>query len=280
MVSKLAAENVKVVLGGQGGDEIFGGYARYVVAYLEQAIKGAIMETTEEGEHIVSLRSILPNLPYIKRYMPMLKTFLANEAFESMDKRYFYLIDRMEGASNCYTPEFLDSYIRENIFGRFKQLFNDPNTLSYFNKMTHFDMFGSLPALLQVEDRMSMAVSIESRVPFLDRRIVDLIASMPPSMKFNGAEMKYILKRAVGDYLPPLILNRKDKMGFPVPFNNWAKNEAKDFIADTLLSQKSKNRGIFNAKEVENIITSQHPFSRQLWGMLSLELWFTRFIDH
>jgi asparagine synthase (glutamine-hydrolysing) len=185
----------------------------------------------------------------------------------------------MEGASGYYTPEFLDSYIREDIFGRFKQLFNDPNTLSYFNKMTHFDMFGSLPALLQVEDRMSMAVSVESRVPLLDRRIVDLIASMPPSMKFKGAEMKYILKRAIGDYLPPKILNRKDKMGFPVPFNLWAKNEAKDFIAGTLLSQKSKNRGIFDIKEVEKIITSQQPFSRQLWGMLSLELWFNRFID-
>lgn len=279
MVSKLASENVKVVLGGQGGDEIFGGYARYVIAYLEQAIKGAVLETTEEGEHIVSLKSILPNLPYIKRYLPMLKTFLAKEAFEPMDKRYFYLIDRMEGSLDCYAPEFLESYFRESIFGRYKQLFNDPNTLSYFNKMTHFDMFGSLPALLQVEDRMSMAVSIESRVPLLDRRIVDLIASMPPSMKFKGAEMKYILKRAVGDYLPPLILNRKDKMGFPVPFNLWAKNEAKNFIADTLLSQKSKNRGIFNAKEVEKIIMSQHPFSRQLWGMLSLELWFSRFID-
>jgi asparagine synthase (glutamine-hydrolysing) len=65
----------KVVLGGQGGDEIFGGYARYVVAYLEQAIKGAILETTEEGEHIVSLNSILPNLPYINKYLPMLKRF-------------------------------------------------------------------------------------------------------------------------------------------------------------------------------------------------------------
>ncbi len=279
MVSKLAAGNVKVVLGGQGGDEIFGGYARYVIAYLEQAIKGAIFETTEEGEHIVSLRSILPNLPYIKRYLPMLKTFLAKESFESMDQRYFYLIDRMEGSLDCYTADFLDDYIREDIFGRFKQLFNDPNTLSYFNKMTHFDMFGSLPALLQVEDRMSMAVSVESRVPLLDRRIVDLIASMPPAMKFKGAEMKYILKRAVGDYLPPLILNRKDKMGFPVPFNLWAKNEAKDFITDTLLSQKSKQRGIFESKKVEKLITSQHPFSRQLWGMLSLELWYRRFID-
>jgi asparagine synthase (glutamine-hydrolysing) len=280
MVSKLASQNVKVMLGGQGGDEIFGGYARYVVAYLEQAIKGAIFETTEEGEHIVSLRSILPNLPYIKRYIPMLKTFWSHETFEPMDKRYFFLIDRMEGSMEYYTPEFSEQYLREGIFNRFQNLFNDPNTLSYFNKMTHFDMFGSLPALLQVEDRMSMAVSLESRVPLLDHRIVDLIATMPPAMKFKGAEMKYILKKAMGGYLPPKILNRKDKMGFPVPLNLWAKNEAKDFIADTLLSAKAKNRRIFDTNKTEKMILSQQPFSRQLWGMLSLELWFNNFIDN
>jgi asparagine synthase (glutamine-hydrolysing) len=280
MVSKLASENVKVVLGGQGGDEIFGGYVRYVIAYLEQAIKGTIMETMEEGEHIVSLSSILPNLPYVKRYLPMLKTFWSSETFESMDKRYFSLIDRMEGSIDYYAPEFLEQYLRNEIFNRFKNLFNNPNTHSYFNKMTHFDMFGSLPALLQVEDRMSMAVSIESRVPLLDHRIVDLIATMPPSMKFKGAEMKYILKRSVGDFVPKKILNRKDKMGFPVPLHIWSQNGAKEFISDTLLSNKSKNRGIFDPVKVEKVIASQTPFSRQLWGMLSLELWFNNFIDN
>ena len=279
IVSKLASDHVKVILGGQGGDEIFGGYARYVIAYLEQAIKGSIMESTDEGEHIVSLKSILPNLPYIKRYIPMLKTFFSKETFEPMDRRYFYLIDRMEGSSEFYTKDFNENYKREMIFNRFKILFNNPNTHSYFNKMTHFDMFGSLPALLQVEDRMSMAVSIESRVPLLDHRIVDMVATMPPAMKFKGAEMKYILKRAVGDYLPPKILNRKDKMGFPVPLHLWAQNEARDFISDTLFSGKSKNRGIFDTEKVEKIITSQQPFSRQLWGMLSLELWYNKFID-
>lgn len=279
IVSKLASEKVKVVLGGQGGDEIFGGYARYVVAYLEQALKGSILENTEEGEHIVSLKTILPNLPYIKRYLPMMKQFWSKEAFESMDRRYFHLIDRNGGSLDFFTPEFQENYDKEFVFNRFQRLFNHPDTLSYYNKMTHFDMFGSLPSLLQVEDRVSMAVSLESRVPLLDRRIVELVASMPPAMKFKGAEMKYILKRAVGDILPPSILNRKDKMGFPVPLHLWARNEAKDFIHDILFSQNCKSRGIFNHERVEDLINSERPFGRQLWGVLSLELWFQQFVD-
>lgn len=279
MVSKLASEHVKVVLGGQGGDEIFSGYARYLIAYLEQALKGAINGNLDEGEHIVSLKTILPNLRSIEKYQPMLTRFLSKGAFEPMDKRYFFLIDRMEGNTDIYDEKFLGTYSRDAIFNRFKLLFNDPNTFSYINKMTHFDLFGSLPALLHVEDRMSMAVSIESRVPLLDRRIVDLVAQMPPSMKFKGGEMKYPLKKAVGDYLPSNILNRKDKMGFPVPLHLWAKKEARDFIHDILLSQKSRERGIFNITKVENLISDEKAFGRQLWGVLCLELWFQTFID-
>ncbi len=145
--------------------------------------------------------------------------------------------------------------------------------------MTHFDMFGSLPGLLQVEDRVSMAVSIESRVPLLDRRIVDLISRMPAGMKFKGGEMKYLLKKAVKDIIPEKIMNRKDKMGFPVPLHLWTKGKTKKFIMDVLLSKKARERNIIDTKNVEKLIHSEQPFSRGLWGFLSLELWFNQFID-
>lgn len=280
MVSKLASENVKVVLGGQGGDEIFGGYTRYVVAYLEQALKGAIYETNDEGEHIVSLQSIVPNLSYLKQYVPMMRHFWKKEAFEDMDRRYFHLIDRSESSLALYTDDFRQKFDKEKIFEHFRELFNHPDTRSYFNKMTHFDMFGSLPGLLHVEDRVSMAVSLESRVPLLDRRIVDLIASMPVSMKFKGGEMKFILKKAAGNILPEAILNRKDKMGFPVPLSIWAKNGAKDFFHDVLLSRQCRERGIFSSNKIEDLIQSEQPFGRTLWGALCLELWFRQFIDN
>jgi asparagine synthase (glutamine-hydrolysing) len=279
MVSRLAADHVKVVLGGQGGDEIFGGYARYVVAYLEQALKGAIFETNDEGEHIVSLKSILPNLPYLRQYVPMIRQFWGREVFEEMDRRYFHLIDRSESALELYAEDFRRQYDREKIFHTFQKEFNHPDTRSYFNKMTHFDMFGSLPGLLQVEDRMSMAVSIESRVPLLDKRLVDLITSMPVAMKFNGGEMKYILKRATKNILPECVLNRKDKMGFPVPLHLWAKDGAADFIQDILLSKRCRERGIFNMKHIEQLIQGERAFGRTLWGALSIELWLSQFID-
>lgn len=279
IVSQEASKHVKVMLGGQGGDEIFGGYARYLVAYLEQAIKGAIFESNEEAEHIVSLKSILPNLPSLKQYIPLMKGFWKDGAFEPMNQRYFNLLNRMGSTQSFLTSDFLSNRNEKALFEKFSYYFNNNNTLSYFNKMTHFDMLTSLPGLLQVEDRVSMAASIESRVPLLDRRIVDLISRMPASMKFKGGELKYLLKRTIKDIMPPEILNRKDKMGFPVPLHIWSKNHAKDFILDVLLSKRAKERNIINTAHVEQLITSEQPFGRGLWGLLSLELWFKQFID-
>jgi len=279
IVSRYASKHVKVILGGQGGDEIFGGYARYLVAYLEQALKGAIFNSNEEGEHIVSLKSILPNLQSLKQYTPMMKEFWREGAFEPMDRRYYNLINRMGSLQSYFHPDFIKDRNDETIFNKFAGYFNHSDTLSYFNKMTHFDMFGSLPGLLQVEDRVSMAVSIESRVPLLDRRIVDLISRMPAGMKFKGGELKYLFKNTIRDLIPEPIMNRKDKMGFPVPLHIWSKNKAKGFILDTLLSQKARERNIIDTKFVEQLIKSEQPFSRGLWGLLSLELWFNQFID-
>ena len=279
IVSKLASKHVKVILGGQGGDEIFGGYTRYIIAYLEQALKGAIFESNEEEEHIVSLESILPNLPALKHYIPMMKTFWQKGTFEPMDRRYYRLINRMETNTEFFHPDFIHECKHEAIFNKFSAYFNNPDTKSYFNKMTHFDMMGSLPGLLQVEDRVSMSVSIESRVPLLDKRIVDLISRIPPGMKFKGGEMKYLLKKTIKDIMPVEIMNRKDKMGFPVPLHIWSKNKAKSFIMDTLLSKKAKERNMINTQNVEKLINTERPFSRGLWGLLSLELWYNQFID-
>ena len=194
-VCKLAKQHVTVVLGGQGGDEIFGGYARYLVGYLEQALKGAILETQEEGKHLVTLESIVPNLALLKQYTPLLGNFWSKGLFQEMDARYFHLIDRSQGLNTLLHPDAVAQFDRERLFADFQTVFNHPDTGSYINKMTHFDQKTLLPALLQIEDRVSMAVSLESRVPLLDKRIVDLVTSMPPPLKFQGGRTKHILKR-------------------------------------------------------------------------------------
>ena len=279
-VSKLAKEQVKVVLGGQGGDEIFGGYARYLVGYLEQALKGSIFETQEEGEHLVSLQSIVPNLPVLKEYVPLLSQFWKKGLFDDMDQRYFRLIDRSQGIKHLLHQDLLHSFDKGYLFSSFQKVFNHPDTLSYINKMTHFDQKTLLPALLQVEDRVSMNVSLESRVPFLDTRLVDLVTTTPPALKFQGGKTKHLLKKAIRDLVPRKILERKDKMGFPVPIKEWMKGGVvREFVADTLLSSASRNRGVYSRTALERMISDHGVGGRQLWGALSLELWHLQFID-
>jgi len=280
IVSRLAAEHVKVVLGGQGGDEIFGGYARYLIGYLEQALKGAIFETQEEGKHIVTLSSIIPNLPVLQQYRPLMQHFWRDGLFEEMDARYFRLIDRSPDIETLLTGDAFARFNREEVFADFQRVFNHPDTVSYVSKMTHFDQKTLLPALLQVEDRMSMAVSLESRAPLLDTRIVDTVTSMPPPMKFRGGTTKYIFKETIAGLLPASICDRKDKMGFPVPLSEWmATGPVCDFVHDVLLSKACSERGLFSTAALERLMKREARFGRQLWGALCLELWHQRFID-
>ena len=279
-VSRMAGEHVKVILGGQGGDEVFGGYARYLVGYLEQAIKGAIFETREEGKHLVTLESIIPQLTLLKQYKPLLQNFWSKGLFDDMDARYFHLIDRSQNLEKILHQDTLSSFDKTELFAEFHKIFNHPDTESYINKMTHFDQKTLLPALLQIEDRVSMTVSLESRVPLLDTRIVDLVTTMPPPLKFQGGRSKHILKKAMRNGLPDTIINRKDKMGFPVPLQDWMKaGPVRDFIGDILLSKKSLQRGIYKPEALHDMMSNHGVGGRQLWGAVSLEIWHQRFID-
>ncbi len=280
MVSAAAAKNVRVVLGGQGGDEVFGGYTRYLVAYLEQCLKGAIYETQEEGQHVVTLNSIIPSLPYLKDYTPMLKSFWRDGLFEPMENRYFHLIDRSHDLKNILSSDMLAQYHKDKVFEEFLTIFNKPDTTSYVNKMLNFDQKTLLPALLQVEDRVSMAVSLESRVPLLDHRIIELANSLPPPFKFKNGSSKYVLRKAVENIVPDDILHRTDKKGFPVPLNEWmAGGVVRDFVFEALLGKRCKERGIFNPKGIEELLNNEKQFGRQIWGALCLELWYQIYID-
>lgn len=279
MISETASEHRKVVLGGQGGDEIFGGYTRYLIAYFEQCIKGAIDGTMNSGKFIVTYQSIIPNLVCLKNYKPMLKEFWSEGLFEADDRRYYKLINRSSAIMDCVRIEHCGSY---DSFENFKKIFkaDNVNNNSYFDRMTHFDFKTLLPALLQVEDRMSMAHGLESRVPLLDHRLIELSATIPSNFKLKDGDMKHIFKQIVGKYLPESIKNRTDKMGFPVPLNQWLQGELRDFVHDILGSSKALGRDLIDNRKVLERIDMESAFGRNIWGMLSLELWQRCFHDN
>lgn len=279
MVSKLASDHVKVVLGGQGGDEIFGGYARYLVAYLEQSLNASIEGTQHNGNFVVTPESIIPNLRVLREYKPLLRQFFAEGLFGSMDERYFRLIDR---SSDMQSEVDWPSLDLGGVVDRYKSVFNSVRNVrkeAYFDSMTHFDFKCLLPALLQVEDRMSMAHGLEARVPFLDREIVELAATIPADIKFPGGRMKHLLKDYSRPYLPEAVMNRRDKMGFPVPLKEWFSGPLRDFTQDIFNSRTAKARPYFNNEAILKNFDKGGQFSRKTWGLLSLEIWQQLFHD-
>jgi asparagine synthase (glutamine-hydrolysing) len=273
-VSAAAARDVKVILGGQGGDEIFGGYTRYLIAYFEQCIKAAIEGTAHNGNFVVTYESIIPQLASLRSYKPLLQEFWREGLFEDLDRRYFRLINRAPHVESLVDVAALGDY---DPYHQFADIFNGRNVghESYFDKMTHFDFKTLLPALLQVEDRVSMAHGLESRVPLLDHPLVELAATIPADVKFPGGRLKHVFARAARATVPAEIVERTDKMGFPVPLVEWARGPARDFVRDTF----SVDRDLYDRDAVVGALDGEAKFGRTFWGLFSLELWQQRFHD-
>jgi asparagine synthase (glutamine-hydrolysing) len=279
MVSALAAKRLKVVLGGQGGDELLGGYARYLVAYLEQSLKAAMEGTYKHGNYVVTIESIVPNLGLLREYKPMIREFWREGLFDDLDRRYFRLIDRSTDMVGEVDWSSLD---KAGAYESFRAIFNNQDNVrkeAYFDKMTHFDFKCLLPALLHVEDRMSMAHGLESRVPLLDHPLVEFLATVPADVKFKGGQMKQLMKTSYGDTLPRSVVERRDKMGFPVPLKEWFGGPLKNFVSEIFDQQRSRRRDYFNSDVVLENFQAASQFSRKTWGLLSLELWHQRFHD-
>jgi asparagine synthase (glutamine-hydrolysing) len=272
MVSKLAAQSVKVVLSGDGGDELFAGYDKYLVEKRERGytplpalirtVLGPIGRTMPDGMRGRNLLRHM-SLAGAERYLDACTLFRRDDMKKLFRPDVFKLLAP-------YEP------------WRAKAAYMESGERHWLSNLQGLDVNNYLPLdILTKVDRMSMAHSIETRVPLLDHKLVEFAATIPPEMNLRGGTTKYVLKRAMKGILPERIINRPKK-GFAVPLGYWFRGKLGSYVRDLLLGESARRRGFFNAPYIEDLV-AQHERGRnldlQLWTLISFELWARVFLD-
>ena len=280
-VSELASRHVKVVLTGEGSDELLAGYGKYPRALVNWRAAAAYGLVPAPLRSFVA-ESLVPHLPAsIGRYAQ--RSFLAMPRTpEAMFFDNFAAIN-LRRQRTLLDPSLAAAATPEHAYGPSRAYFDAPNGRSTtLDRLLYTDLKTYLVELLMKQDQMSMAASIESRVPFLDHRLVEFASALPARLKLRGFTTKWILREAVKGLLPAEILNRP-KMGFPVPFAVWMRGRWADVARDVLLDARSRQRGLIDAAAVERLIDAHRRGEAAggdpIWSLLNLELWYRTFID-
>jgi asparagine synthase (glutamine-hydrolysing) len=268
-VSKLAAQHVKVVLGGQGGDELFSGYVRHLILRLELALGESIRDGATHA-----LRTLSPHLAALDGYGPLLRRHFAAGLFQPVPERYFALMHRGSGLADVLAGDLREAVNRDAPHERFVAAFGTGESVA---DAVRFDRRVFLPALLEVEDRASMAWSVESRVPLLDRRVLAFVDACADDVLFGDGELKFLLRRAAWPVLPAAARARNDKMGFPVPLAQWARGPMEDFFRGLLCDSTARSRGLYDARGIERVLAGESVEARHLWALVNVELWHRTF---
>jgi len=281
-VARETRRHVTVALNGDGGDESFAGYERYIAMGLtekyrkvpaffrESLIKEAVnrIPTSPIRKSTVNSAKRLLEVvskPRVNRYMHWMSVF--NEGL----KEPLYSEAFRQQTDRAFAASFLDTWFK-------KANGNGPvDTLLLTDLMTY------LPNDLLVKvDIATMAVSLEARSPFLDHHVIEFAASLPERLKLRRLTTKYLLKKVLRRLLPAENLDRR-KMGFGVPIGHWFRGKMQPFLREVVLSDKALRRGFFKPEVVKQLVEqhtrSERDYSHQLWTLLMLELWFLRFID-
>jgi len=277
--SQLAQRFVKVSLTGHGGDELFAGYpAQFQATYR----RGDMFEYRIDPNRVVkeSLAKGISRRLFshgIKGVAAAIRDRLGNSNRTLEDIWVRLHCGHLPGKNPIFHKDFIRQLGGYSPRDEYVRPFFETNTDQTLDKCLYHDLRVYLPALLHLEDRVSMALSIESRVPLLDYRIVEVMATVPPERKVNGLVPKYLLREAVSALLPQKVLQRKDKLGFPVPGRFWFSKEVKELVRNVLLSRACLERGIFNPQAIKEAVSANN--SLLIWFPLNIELWFRMFID-
>ena len=276
MVSKLAREHVTVVLSGDGGDELFAGYTRYLVHQGRSAFshmpgllrKGLMRPLSSRLPHGTLGRNFIHNISLdpIDRYLDSVSIF------SRLNKQSLY--------TDGFQEQLRDGDWVTKCFHKLAARVGTGNPL---DRLLYLDSKTYLPGDIMTKvDRMSMAVSLEARAPLLDHKLIDFVTQIPASMKLAGNETKHILKRAVSDLVPGEILNRP-KQGFGVPVQEWINQQLRERMHEILSDSRTRERGYVKSSYLE-VLLDEHERGRRdhssgLWALLMLELWHRQFVD-
>jgi asparagine synthase (glutamine-hydrolysing) len=280
-VSQLAKSYVKVLISGEGGDEGFGGYQIYRnLLWLERFKKVLKPFTGSISRGSLAINRHL-NWDRLAKYAPLLDVPFASYYHSGTSNAFNFFSQNLD---SIYSKEFLPYVNKENSISVIGKYFKGGHKGDLVNQMLYVDTKTWLvDDLLLKADKMTMANSLELRVPFLDHEVLEFAASLPGSFKVHNLTTKYILKRVLSSRVPQAILKRK-KVGFPVPFNSWLRNELKDWIRDLLLDRETLQRGYFDKKCVEYLISQNSSlggiYSKELFSLAVLELWHREFLGN
>jgi asparagine synthase (glutamine-hydrolysing) len=281
-VSRLARERVTVVLTGEGSDELLAGYGKYSKALWNWRLGEAWSRLVPDAMRSAVAGSVVPRLPRrIHRYAR--RSFLS--VAHTPEATFFdnFAAVPLAAQRRLLSERLARLAVPEEAYGSSLQWFaQSASAASLLDRVLYTDIKTYLVELLMKQDQMSMAASIESRVPFLDHVLVEFAARLPPSFKLSGLTTKRILREAARDLLPAGILSRP-KMGFPVPFAGWARGTWNGVIREVLLDRTTAQRGLISVPAVRALIDDHAAGRAQagdiLWSLLNLELWYRTFID-
>lgn len=280
-VSELASRHVKVVLTGEGSDELLAGYGRYRKTILNLAFGKRY-----HGALPASLRDVIRNQVRTSAnstiQQKLSRTFLALPA--DIESIYFdnFAVFSREMQRDLFTRETRERIGIEDPYKTVRSLLQQTTASSLLNRLLYADIKTYLHELLMKQDQMSMAASIESRVPFLDHKLVEFTSGLPERMKLRGNTTKYILREAMKTLLPEEILARP-KMGFPVPIGSWFRGAFSHVIDEYVLSERAIRRGIFDSSFVTSLVKRHQlggeDHAERLWSLVNFEIWQRQFFD-
>jgi asparagine synthase (glutamine-hydrolysing) len=278
-VSKLARQHVKVLLSGEGGDEAFAGYPNYPNMLRLQRIQCLLGPLARPTGAAASFVGRLVGSERVQRYGSALGRPLAAHYFSRTSSPTAYFNQHSE---RLFTPAFLEATVPVPPADYMAGLLRSASEWTLLDQMLYADTKTWLPDDLLIKaDKITMANSLELRVPLLDHKVLEFAASLPPGYKVLGQQTKRVLKAAFAKVLPAEILTRK-KAGFPVPYTAWLRTAFADRVRETLLSDRARNRGYFQPEEVSRILDAHREtgrFSKEVFSLLVVELWHRRFAD-